>query len=69
MIEWPAARWTGAAEITKMKISEVINSDMIVHEITENITGRNKEQIYDLLINTIESGPYDGGCVVVAQAI
>lgn len=39
------------------------------YELTENIAGRNKSRVYDLLINTIGSGPFDGGCVIVAQAI
>lgn len=38
-------------------------------EITEHISGRNKSQVYDLLVNTIGSGPFDGGCVIMAQAI
>lgn len=38
-------------------------------EITENIAGRNKSRVYDLLVNNIGSGPFDGGCVVMAQAI
>jgi len=37
--------------------------------ITENIAGRNKGRVYKLMIDTIGSGPFDGGCVVMAQAI
>lgn len=42
---------------------------MRAQEITENIAGRNKSRVYDLLVNNIGSGPFDGGCVVMAQAI
>lgn len=42
---------------------------MRAQEITENIAGRNKSRVYDLLVNAIGSGPFDGGCVVMAQAI
>lgn len=43
-----------------MRISEIL---------LENIAGRNKNKVYNLLLSTIDSGPFDGGCVVVAQAI
>lgn len=42
---------------------------MRAQEITENIAGRNRSRVYDLLVNTIGSGPFDGGCVIIAQAI
>lgn len=37
--------------------------------ISESWPGRNKNRIYKLLIDTIDSGPFDGGCVVFAQAL
>jgi len=37
--------------------------------VSENIAGRNKRRVYELLIDAIGSGPFDGGCVVMAQAI
>ena len=36
--------------------------------VNENI-GKNKNKIYGILINSAGSGPFDGGCVVMAQAI
>lgn len=43
-----------------MKVHEVIN---------ENICGKNKNKIYSMMISAIGVGPFDGGCVVMAQAI
>ena len=37
--------------------------------ITESWQFRNKNKIYEPLVNTIDSGPFDGGCVVFAQAL
>lgn len=37
--------------------------------VMENIAGRNRNRFYHMLINGTGSGPFDGGCVVVAQAI
>ena len=37
--------------------------------ILEHLGGRNKSKIYNLLVSTVGSGPFDGGCVVLAQAI
>lgn len=37
--------------------------------LSESFVGRNKNKIYNLLINTIGSGPFDGGCVVFARAL
>lgn len=37
--------------------------------VTESFIGKNKSKIYNLLINTIDSGPFDGGCVVFARAL
>ena len=31
--------------------------------------GRNKNKIYNLLLNTVGAGPLDGGCVVFAHAL
>lgn len=41
----------------------------IRHIVNERWPGRNRNRIYDLLVNTIGSGPFDGGCVVFAQAL
>lgn len=30
--------------------------------------GRNHEAIYDLLVNRVECGPFDGGCAIFARA-
>ena len=30
---------------------------------------KNKNKIYSLLVNTVDSGPFDGGCVVFARAL
>jgi len=49
-----------------MKIREIIGESTI---FTESIGGRNSKKIYDLLINSIGCGPFDGGCVVIAEAI
>jgi len=47
-----------------------INRTMNIAEIiTESWPGRNRNRIYKLLIDTIDSGPFDGGCVVFAQAL
>jgi len=35
----------------------------------ENIAGKNKNKFYNLLVSAVDSGPFDGGCVIVAQAI
>lgn len=43
-----------------MKTSEVL---------VENIAGRNRNKFYSMLVDGVGSGPFDGGCVVVAQAI
>ena len=37
--------------------------------LSENIAGRNRNRFYSMLIDGVGSGPFDGGCVVVAQAI
>jgi len=37
--------------------------------IIESLMGRNKNKIYTLLINAVDSGPFDGGCVIMARAI
>jgi len=40
------------------------------HEfITESFPWRNKNKIYSVLLNTIGSGPFDGGCVTFARAL
>jgi hypothetical protein len=41
----------------------------VVDIIMESWPGRNRSRIYDLLVNTIDSGPFDGGCVIFAQAL
>jgi hypothetical protein len=43
-----------------MKIKDILN---------ESWPSRNKNKIYKLLIDAIDSGPFDGGCVVFAQAL
>lgn len=37
--------------------------------INEAFSWKNKNKIYSLMIDTIGSGPFDGGCVVFAQAL
>lgn len=39
--------------------------------ITEakSVFGKNYNQAYDLMINAIDCGPFDGGCVTVAMAL
>jgi hypothetical protein len=37
--------------------------------LTESLMGRNKNKIYSLLLTAADSGPFDGGCVIMAQAI
>jgi len=37
--------------------------------ISEAWHWRNKNKIYNLLVNSIDSGPFDGGCVIFAQAL
>lgn len=37
--------------------------------LVENIAGRNRNRFYSILVDGVGSGPFDGGCVVVAQAI
>ncbi len=37
--------------------------------ITESLMGRNKNKIYNLLLAAADSGPFDGGCVIMARAI
>jgi hypothetical protein len=43
----------------------------IRHIINESWPGRsrNRTRIYTLLLNHIDSGPFDGGCIVFAQAL
>ena len=43
-----------------MKINEII---------LESFPGKNKSKIYNFLINTIDSGPFDGGCIIFARAL
>ena len=43
-----------------MKVNDILN---------ESWPGRNKNKIYKLLIDAVDSGPFDGGCVVFAQAL
>jgi hypothetical protein len=43
-----------------MKIKDILN---------EAWPGRNKNKIYKLLVDATDSGPFDGGCVVFAQAL
>lgn len=47
------------------RVWESVDAEFII----ENIAGRNKSKIYNLLLSQIGSGPFDGGCVVMAQAI
>jgi GNAT superfamily N-acetyltransferase len=42
---------------------------IVARKIDESFPGKNKNKIYTLLINAIDSGPFDGGCVVFAQAL
>lgn len=43
---------------------------MRVNEILiESYPFRNKEKVYSLLYKTIDSGPFDGGCVIFAEAL
>ena len=42
---------------------------MKVSELIESFPGRNKNKIYNLLINATDAGPFDGGCVIFAQAL
>ena len=37
--------------------------------VIEGFPFRNKNKIYSLLINTVGTGPFDGGCVVFARAL
>lgn len=37
--------------------------------VTEAWPFRNKNKIYNLLVNGTDAGPFDGGCVVFAQAL
>ena len=47
-----------------------VNIHMKIHEIVvESFHWKNKNKIYSLLINSINSGPFDGGCVVFANAL
>jgi hypothetical protein len=47
-----------------------INNAMKIHTIVnERWPGRNRNRIYDLLVTATGSGPFDGGCVVFAQAL
>jgi hypothetical protein len=43
-----------------MKLKEILN---------ESWPGRNKNKIYKLLVDATDSGPFDGGCVIFAQAL
>jgi hypothetical protein len=49
-----------------LTINKIMN---IAEIITESWPGRNRNRIYKLLIDTIDSGPFDGGCVIFAQAL
>lgn len=44
-----------------MKINEFITES--------SIFGKQKNKIYNLMVSTIDSGPFDGGCVTVAMAL
>lgn len=46
----------------------ISGSDFDIKPLDENI-GKNKNKIYNILIDATGSGPFDGGCVVMAQAI
>lgn len=37
--------------------------------LTESFPGKNRSKIYSLLVNTVDSGPFDGGCVIFARAL
>lgn len=37
--------------------------------LTESFLGRNKSKIYGILLDTADSGPFDGGCVIMAEAL
>ena len=37
--------------------------------VIESLMGRNKNKIYSLLLAAADSGPFDGGCVIMARAI
>lgn len=44
-----------------MRFSEIISE--------ASVFGRNHNQAYDLMVNSIDCGPFDGGCVTVAMAL
>ena len=47
-----------------------VNNIMKVNDIIlESWPGRNKNKIYKLLVDATDSGPFDGGCVIFAQAL
>lgn len=37
--------------------------------LIESFLGRNKSKIYNILLDAAESGPFDGGCVIMAEAL
>lgn len=43
-----------------MKVKEILS---------ESFPGRNRNIIYKLLVDSTNSGPFDGGCVIFAQAL
>lgn len=42
---------------------------LIADIIQETWNWRNKHKVYALLVDKINSGPFDGGCVIFAQAL
>jgi hypothetical protein len=58
-----------AAALKGVSIQAVDISELNGSKPVNEHIGTDKNKIYDLLISNIGSGPFDGGCVVMAEAI
>lgn len=57
-------------ELCKRFADTFLNSDDSDDSVLkESFPGKNKNAIYNLLVKTIGSGPFDGGCVIFARAL
>jgi len=54
-------------ELCKKLADTFLKSDD--EQLTENFPGKNKNNIYTLLVNSVGAGPFDGGCVIFARAL
>ncbi len=54
--------------LPRLNMNNILEQDM-AESISNSFAWKNKNKIYSTLIDTVGSGPFDGGCVVFARAL